>query len=632
MSVSFLAPPAPLAPAPLPRQVQMHAVATDDNEFPITTYILWDRTPLEPERASLPWRGDSMPLLHISSSVIDKLLADMDKVPSGRDGEGEGEGEEGRVLLYSAIETTNSSSLSLVEGCGLLSIPIHAAPSSTLLLPSSSSSSVSDSAELRSNLLTQLSTTRNFSLKSCMRIRARGFVCNSTSTRLDATLRFEAVVPNVPFLFQRIRPPPLLSTPLSLRLTTCEILHASEQSMGYLTLNKTRKVVPLLETDPAVSLAPLVGVWVQAPLRAEGGGGGGIGDVHRNPFVTGACVRFLRDGKIRERAFVEANEFGKATFLFALFTGVSNDFYEVTTTSAQAAASRSDNNDPFCSLDFTVDLSRGGEPVLARFRGGASAVGASNDVNTSCSEPLSHVVTRPYGEVQIHATAFSPSSSSSSSSSLLGGAAVMEEETPMPREALSTAPTVLRSSLTLSADRSVSSSLESAQLMKIKELGLVEESGGEEEEEEDEVEEEGDDDLDEDEEEEKEEEEEEPTENIAQPPEPAPAPTVISTLVHASDDDEEEGDEDLYRPMVIPSDNSDFSLSAELRRVYYPTNPLASRTPSIPVLRPAGEDDSVLMEVGLVGSARLGVTSSMSVGNSTDLEQQVWNIIHDDED
>ena len=70
----------------------------------------------------------------------------------------------------------------------------------------------------------------------------------------------------------------------------------------------------------------------------------------------------------------------------------------------------------------------------------------------------------------------------------------------MPREALSTAPTVLRSSLTLSADRSVSSSLECAQLMKIKELGLVEESGGEEEEDEDEVEEEGDDDLDEDEE------------------------------------------------------------------------------------------------------------------------------------
>jgi hypothetical protein len=52
----------------------------------------------------------------------------------------------------------------------------------------------------------------------------------------------------------------------------------------------------------------------------------------------------------------------------------------------------------------------------------------------------------------------------------------------------------------------------------------------------------------------------------------------------------------------------------------------------MPVLRPAGEEDSVLMEVGLVGSARLGVTSSMSVGNSTDLEQQVWNIIHDDED
>jgi hypothetical protein len=553
----------------------------------------------------------------MSSAVIDKLLSDMDKV---RGGEGEGKGEEGRVLLYCAIETSDSSSLSLAEGSGILSVPVQVVPSSSaLLLPSSSSSSsASDSAELRSNLLTQLSTTRNFSLKSCMRIRAQGFVCNSTTNRLDATLRFEAVVPNVPFLFQRIRPPPLLSTPLSLRLTTLELPHASEQSMGYLTLNKTRKVVPLLETDPAVSLAPLVGVWVQAR-----GGGGRVEDVHRNPFVTGACVRFLRDSKIRERAFVEANEFGKATFLFALFTGVSNEFYEITTTSAAAATAGNGNDEPFCALDFTVDISRGGEPVLARFRG-SSAVLVSNDVSVNDREQLSHVVTRPYGEVQIHA---------SSSFSLV------EEETPMPREVLSTAPTVLRSSLTLSADRSVSSSLENAQLMKIKELGLVEDSGGEVEDEGgEEQREEG-----EEEEEGKEKREEEGDEELEEEehPEPAPAPSVkprsVSTLGHdyeyVDDGEEEEGDDELYRPMIIPSaDNSDFSLSAELRRVYYPTNPLASQTPSMPVLRPAGEEDSVLMEVGLVGSARLGVTSSMSVGNSTDLEQQVWNIIHDDED
>ena len=31
--------------------------------------------------------------------------------------------------------------------------------------------------------------------------------------------------------------------------------------VGYVTLNQTRKIIPLLENDPIVSLAPLVGVW-----------------------------------------------------------------------------------------------------------------------------------------------------------------------------------------------------------------------------------------------------------------------------------------------------------------------------------------------------------------------------------
>ena len=31
--------------------------------------------------------------------------------------------------------------------------------------------------------------------------------------------------------------------------------------VGYFTLNQTRKIIPLLENDPIVSLVPLVGVW-----------------------------------------------------------------------------------------------------------------------------------------------------------------------------------------------------------------------------------------------------------------------------------------------------------------------------------------------------------------------------------
>lgn len=38
--------------------------------------------------------------------------------------------------------------------------------------------------------------------------------------------------------------------------------NAREMFYGYLTMERTRKVIPLLESDPIALTTPLVGVWV----------------------------------------------------------------------------------------------------------------------------------------------------------------------------------------------------------------------------------------------------------------------------------------------------------------------------------------------------------------------------------
>ena len=99
---------------------------------------------------------------------------------------------------------------------------------------------------------------------------------------LSGTLRFEAIIPNISFQITKIKTIPVLSTPLSIILAERKsnnniYSNGSKDSsrndnvnkdlgprppqVGYITLNQTRKIIPLLENDPIVSLTPLVGVW-----------------------------------------------------------------------------------------------------------------------------------------------------------------------------------------------------------------------------------------------------------------------------------------------------------------------------------------------------------------------------------
>ena len=99
--------------------------------------------------------------------------------------------------------------------------------------------------------------------------------------------------------------------------------------VGYVTLNQTRKIIPLLENDPIVSLAPLVGVWTafndwndttienydnvndrnnDNNRRRQDSMSTSMSHVN-NPLTWAISMRFLLNEFIKDRAFVDEETF-----------------------------------------------------------------------------------------------------------------------------------------------------------------------------------------------------------------------------------------------------------------------------------------------------------------------------------
>lgn len=180
-------------------------------------------------------------------------------------------------------------------------------------------------SNLVQNLGKSVRSSREFSMKSCMRIRAAGgatrstSACKSSSTctssggvgsvsTLSGTVRIEAIIPNISFQAVQVNPIPILATPLAKLLTSRSSSIAGDvPKMGYLTLNQVRKLVTLQETDTSVPLVPLVGVWVNfANMHTEPEI---AATLLEHPFVWGACVRFLCSDHVQERVHVARDTF-----------------------------------------------------------------------------------------------------------------------------------------------------------------------------------------------------------------------------------------------------------------------------------------------------------------------------------
>ncbi|XP_014310038.1 SCL-interrupting locus protein isoform X1 [Myotis lucifugus] len=82
---------------------------------------------------------------------------------------------------------------------------------------------------------------------------------------------------------------------------------------GYLTMDETRKLLLLLESDPKVYSLPLVGIWLS-----------GIMHIY-SPQVWACCLRYMFNSSIQERVFSESGN-----FIIVLYSVTHKDpeFYE----------------------------------------------------------------------------------------------------------------------------------------------------------------------------------------------------------------------------------------------------------------------------------------------------------------
>lgn len=119
------------------------------------------------------------------------------------------------------------------------------------------------------------------------------------------------ILPEMSFQFVGIPAIPILATPLCLNLlsNSTEMFSTSDSlpSVGYVTLNQTRKVVFMLDNDHhAIARTPLVGVWLRLPPSSLANSSGNATD---HPIVWAACVRYMLSERISQRVFIATDTF-----------------------------------------------------------------------------------------------------------------------------------------------------------------------------------------------------------------------------------------------------------------------------------------------------------------------------------
>jgi hypothetical protein len=109
----------------------------------------------------------------------------------------------------------------------------------------------------------------------------------------------ESVLLGCAFQVTPVSPIPVLQTALARTLTSPDSFTqiSGLPKSGYMTMDSTRKLLLLLQTDPKAPNLPLVGIWLS-----------GVNSV-THPDVWSACTHFAHNRNLRDRALTSSDQF-----------------------------------------------------------------------------------------------------------------------------------------------------------------------------------------------------------------------------------------------------------------------------------------------------------------------------------
>ncbi|XP_066481167.1 SCL-interrupting locus protein [Tiliqua scincoides] len=132
---------------------------------------------------------------------------------------------------------------------------------------------------------------------------------------LNFDFHWAAVTVANPLKYTPVKSVPIIPTALARNLSSNMSIAQVQGTYkcGYLTMDQTRKLLLVLESDPKVSNLPLIGIWLS-----------GISHIS-SPQVWACCLHYLFNSSIQERVFSESG-----SFLIVLYSLIHKDpeFYE----------------------------------------------------------------------------------------------------------------------------------------------------------------------------------------------------------------------------------------------------------------------------------------------------------------
>ncbi|XP_061834302.2 SCL-interrupting locus protein homolog [Nerophis lumbriciformis] len=160
-----------------------------------------------------------------------------------------------------------------------------------------------------SDLQRYVSGRQTLNLSQLIKVKGR-INCQLLADTALFDLSWSYVCPSTCLDVQPVRAIPIIPTALHRSLTSLGLAAPPPtiHRRGFLTMDKTRKLVLVLESDPKASKLPLVGLWMSGVIHVC------------NPQVWAWCLRFLFSSALQDRVLSE-----NGSFLLVIFGSTHRD-------------------------------------------------------------------------------------------------------------------------------------------------------------------------------------------------------------------------------------------------------------------------------------------------------------------